>query len=392
MLYDMFQRHFKYFISSKNVLFSLLRNGSNYMYYKIHENSRLKSNVNNYALFFFKNLYKKRSYYVSKHTYYSNFFYIYWAKRFYGYKLYGNHKNKFDEFFLLQYYFKFLKSKTFFFNYLINFSFLYIQKINANILNYVFIINQYKTKLIIPTIKFYKYLLLFFFKREHYYNLLDNNKNFKQLLPSYFSFFSIFFNQLSIELVNWYSLINNNKFESYQTTFLFNSCFILHNTNALYLHYKYKYLYYYRVYNFYIFYIFYYLYNHLFKVYKKLKLKSFKLSYDLIKYNEYNRYYLGLRTRILILTIRNRYKRGFTVERIFRNLKFFLRESIKKKELSGYYISIRGRYKRSSRSNKLIIKKGAYSFNKIDLKVDSSYGTLNTKYGIAGIKVIFAFK
>ena len=161
---------------------------------------------------------------------------------------------------------------------------------------------------------------------------------------------------------------------------------------AIYLHYKYKYLYYYRVYSFYIFYIFYYLYNHLYKVYKKLKLKDFKLSYDLIKYNEYNRYYLGLRTRMLILTIRNRYKRGFTVEKIFRSIKFFLRESMKKKELAGYYISIRGRYKRSSRSNKLIIKKGVYSFNKIDLKIDSSYGTLNTKYGIAGIKVIFAFK
>ena len=82
---------------------------------------------------------------------------------------------------------------------------------------------------------------------------------------------------------------------------------------------------------------------------KTSKMDSNFYGYDLIKYNEYHRYYLGLRTRMLILTIRNRYKRGFTIRKIFRNIKFFLRESIKKKELVGYYISIRGRYKKSSR-------------------------------------------
>jgi hypothetical protein len=392
MFHQLFKFHMKYFIASKNVIFSLMRNGSFYMYYKLYEISRHKTRKNATVSLFLTNLSKRRSFYVSKSTCYSNFFFIYWAKKFYGYNVYGNYKHLYDEFNILNYYFKFFKSKSFFFNYLINFIFSYIQKININIFNYVFILNQYKTKLIIESNQFYKYLILFHFKRNQYLNFFNLKETSHIIIPRYFSFFSLFFKELSVELSNWYSIVNNSCSNLYQSTFLFNLCFINHNTNAVYLHYKYKYLYYYRVYNFYIFYIFYYLYNHLFKVYKKLKLKEFKLSYDLIKYNEYNRYYLGLRTRMLILTIRNRYKRGFTVEKIFRNLKFFLRESMKKKELAGYYISIRGRYKRSSRSNKLIIKKGVYSFNKIDLKVDSSYGTLNTKYGIAGIKVIFAFK
>lgn len=394
-LHKMFRRSKKYFISSKNVLFSLMRNGMVYMYYKLYLLSRhYQNNKTNAPSFILKNLARRRSFYVSKQTYYSNFFFIYWATKYYGYKVYfRNFKNGCDQFHLLTHYFKFMKQKSFFFNYLLNFIFLYIQKININILKYVFIINQYKTKLIIPLNKFYKYLLLFFYKRNHYLSIYNKKKIDTNFFPIYFSFFSIYFKQLSVELINWYNLVNNSEqFMNYYSTFLFKSCFILHNTIAIYLHYKYKYLYYYRVYNFYVFYIFYYLYNHLYKVYKTLKLKSFKLAYDLIKNNEYNRYYLGLRTRMLILTIRNRYKKGFTIERIFRNLKFFLRESMRKKELAGYYISIRGRYKRSSRSNKLIIKKGTYSFNKIDLKVDSSYGTLNTRYGIAGIKVIFAFK
>ena len=382
----------KFFISSKSVIFSLIRNGGFYSYYKLHEISRHKIRKNATVSIFLTNLKKKRSFYVSKRTRYSNFFFIYWAQKFYGYNVYGKYKHILDEFNILNYYFKFFKSKTFFFNYLINFIFGYIQKINLNMFNYVFILNQYKTKLIINSNQFYKYLILFHFKRDQYLNFLKLKEVSNLIMPSHFSFFSLFFKEVSVELSQWYSLINNSYLNNYQSTFLFNLCFINHNTHAVYVHYKYKYLYYYRVYNFYIFYIFYYLYNHLFKVYKKLKLKEFKLSYDLIKYNEYNRYYLGLRTRMLILTIRNRYKRGFTVPKIFRNIKFFLRESMKKKELAGYYISIRGRYKRSSRSNKLILKKGVYSFNKIDLKIDSSYGTLNTKFGIAGIKIIFAFK
>jgi hypothetical protein len=397
MFYNVFQSHIKYFISSRKVIFSLLRNATRYISYKFHDTKRdIVMEPNTSLSFFFHNLKQKRSFCVSKYTHYSNFFFIYWATKFYGYKVYTNENNKFkfDDFHLFYHYFKFFKSKSFFFNYLINFIFAYIQKVNINILNYVFILNQYKTTLIIESTKFYKYLIFFFFKRTHYNNFfqLKEKDNLTNNISVYFSFFSVFFKQMSLELINWYSILNNSYSNAYQFNFLFNLCFIPLNTNAVYLHYKFKYLYYYRVYSFYIFYIFYYLYNHLFKVYKKLKLKSFKLSYDLIKYNEYNRYYLGLRTRMLILTIRNRYKRGFTIERIFRDLKFFLGESIKKKELAGYYISIRGRYKRSSRSNKLIIKRGVYSFNKIDLKVDSSYGTLNTKYGIAGIKVIFAFK
>jgi hypothetical protein len=398
MLYKLFKSSMNFFMTARKVIFSLIRNGSFFMYYKVHQvYGNISKQYNNYkksaiVSLFLKNLKMKRSFYVSKYTKYSNFFFIYWAKRFYGYNVYGNAQSSLDKFVILNNYFKFFKSKTFFFNYLINFIFSYIQKLNINIFNYVFILNQYKTKLIIELNQFYKYLILFFFKKNQYLNFLNLKKEFNLTMPKYFSFFSIYFKQLSLELSNWYSFVNNNNVGLYQPTLLFNLCFISNNTNAIYLHYKYKYLYYYRVYNFYIFYIFYYLYNHLFKVYKKLKLKDFKLSYDLIKYNEYNRYYLGLRTRMLILTIRNKYKHGFPIERIFRNIKFFLRESMKKKELAGYYISIRGRYKRSSRSNKLIIKKGVYSFNKIDLKIDSSYGTLNTRYGIAGIKVIFAFK
>jgi hypothetical protein len=390
--YKLSKNYIKYFAASRKVLFSLMRNSRFYMRDKTHVktiNAQLYRTSK--IKLFLKGLKMRRSYYVSRYTRYSSFFFIYWAKKFYGYEVYENYRKKFDTSLRLQHYFKFFKSKTFFFNYLINFIFSYIQKLNINIFNYVFILNQYKTKLVIDVNQYYKYLILFFFKKQQYLNIYNMKNQFNFIMPQYFSFFSIFFKQLSIELSNWYSLININ-LKGCQSTFLFNLCFISLNTNAVYLHYKYKYLYYYRVYNFYIFYIFYYLYNHLFKVYKKLKLKGFKLSYDLIKNNEYNRYYLGLRTRMLILTIRNKYKHGFTVEKIFRNIQFFLRESMKKKELAGYYISIRGRYKRSRRSNKLIIKKGVYSFNKIDLKIDSSYGTLNTKFGIAGIKVIFAFK
>ena len=392
LFYKLSRSYVKYFFASRKVIFSLIRNSSFYIRDKSYgKASNTKIYKNSKIKLFLKELKMRRSYYVSKHTRYSNFFFIYWAKKFYGYDVYDNYRKNFDTSARLQYYFKFFKSKTFFFNYLINFTFSYIQKLNINIFNYVFILNQYKTKLVIEVNQFYKYLILFFFKKNQYLNFYNLKNKFNFIMPKYFSFFSIYFKQLSIELSNWYSLININ-LNRCQSTVLFNLCFISHNTSAVYLHYKYKYLYYYRVYNFYIFYIFYYLYNHLFKVYKKLKLKGFKLSYDLIKNNEYNRYYLGLRTRMLILTIRNKYKHGFTVEKIFRNIQFFLRESMKKKELAGYYISIRGRYKRSRRSNKLIIKKGVYSFNKIDLKIDSSYGTLNTKYGIAGIKVIFAFK
>jgi hypothetical protein len=104
----------KYFVASKNVIFSLMRNGSFYMYYKLYEISRHKTRKNSTVSLFLTNLSKRRSFYVSKSTSYSNFFFIYWAKKFYGYKVYGNYKHSFDEFNIFRYYFKFFKSKTFF--------------------------------------------------------------------------------------------------------------------------------------------------------------------------------------------------------------------------------------------------------------------------------------
>lgn len=161
IFYKSFKASMKYFIASKNVIFSLIKNGSFYIYYNLYEISRSKMRTNATVSLFLTNFKNKRSFYVSRSTTYSNFFFIYWAQKFYGYNIYGHYKHTFDEFNILTKYFKFFKSKSFFFNYLLNFILSYIQKINLNILNYVFILNQYKTKLIINSNNFYKYLILF---------------------------------------------------------------------------------------------------------------------------------------------------------------------------------------------------------------------------------------
>lgn len=83
----------KYFIASKNVIFSLIKNGSFYIYYNLYEISRSKMRTNPTVSLFLTNLKNKRSFYVSRSTTYSNFFFIYWAQKFYGYNIYGHYKH-----------------------------------------------------------------------------------------------------------------------------------------------------------------------------------------------------------------------------------------------------------------------------------------------------------
>src|SRR3990167_4495667 len=61
-----FKSYMKYFIASKNVIFSLMRNGSFYMYYKSYEISRKNSLNTSTVALFLTNLRKRRSFYVSK--------------------------------------------------------------------------------------------------------------------------------------------------------------------------------------------------------------------------------------------------------------------------------------------------------------------------------------
>ena len=71
------------------------------MYYKVHETPRKNfKNLNTTLSFFLKDLKKRRAFYISKNTYYSNFYYIYWAKKYFGYKVYGKSKKN-KNFYLL---------------------------------------------------------------------------------------------------------------------------------------------------------------------------------------------------------------------------------------------------------------------------------------------------
>jgi len=76
---------------------------------------------------------------------------------------------------------------------------------------------------------------------------------------------------------------------------------------------------------------------------------------------------------------------------IFKDLRSLLRKTLRKQEILGYYLLIKGRFKRSSRSNKLLLKAGKISFNKVDLKMESATSEVVTRYGVAGIRIIFTY-
>lgn len=74
-----------------------------------------------------------------------------------------------------------------------------------------------------------------------------------------------------------------------------------------------------------------------------------------------------------------------------RDLTYLLNIYYKKKEIKGYYIRIKGRFKRGRRKSILLRRKGVIAFNSIHLKLDSCYGLLYTRFGIAGVKIIFSY-
>lgn len=68
-----------------------------------------------------------------------------------------------------------------------------------------------------------------------------------------------------------------------------------------------------------------------------------------------------------------------------------LNKFLKKNELKGYYIRVKGRFKRGRRTATLLRRKGFISFNSLNLKINSSYGLLYTRFGVAGLKIIFSY-
>lgn len=60
-------------------------------------------------------------------------------------------------------------------------------------------------------------------------------------------------------------------------------------------------------------------------------------------------------------------------------------------ELKGYYIKVKGRFQRGRRKKIFIKRKGFIAFNSLHLKLDSCYGLLHTRFGISGLKIIFAY-
>jgi ribosomal protein S3 len=59
--------------------------------------------------------------------------------------------------------------------------------------------------------------------------------------------------------------------------------------------------------------------------------------------------------------------------------------------LKGYYIRVKGRFKRGRRKATFLRRQGFIAFNSLNLKLDSHYGLLYTRFGIAGIKIIFSY-
>lgn len=62
-----------------------------------------------------------------------------------------------------------------------------------------------------------------------------------------------------------------------------------------------------------------------------------------------------------------------------------------KNQIKGYYIRIKGRFQRGRRKSKIIVRKGFIAFNSLHLQLDSCYGLLHTRFGIAGLKIVFSY-
>ena len=63
---------------------------------------------------------------------------------------------------------------------------------------------------------------------------------------------------------------------------------------------------------------------------------------------------------------------------------------LKKNQLKGYYIRIKGRFKRGRRKATLLKRKGFIAFNSLHLCLNTEHGILYTKFGVSGVKIVFA--
>ena len=62
-----------------------------------------------------------------------------------------------------------------------------------------------------------------------------------------------------------------------------------------------------------------------------------------------------------------------------------------KNQIKGYNIRVKGRFQRGRRKNKLLVRKGFIAFNSLHLNLKSCYGLLHTRFGIAGVKIVFSY-
>jgi len=114
------------------------------------------------------------------------------------------------------------------------------------------------------------------------------------------------------------------------------------------------------------------------------------LYYHLLKRGENKRLSLGIKPINLVTTFNRRLKKGFSVFKITRDITKILDIFLYQKKIKGYYIRVKGRFKRGRRKSKLVNRKGFIAFNTLDLRLESCYGLLYSRFGIAGLKIILS--
>lgn len=67
-----------------------------------------------------------------------------------------------------------------------------------------------------------------------------------------------------------------------------------------------------------------------------------------------------------------------------------LNNYIKKKDIKGYFLQIKGRFQKSTRKIKFLKRNGFVSFNNLKCKLDVEYDVLYTKFGATGLKIILS--
>jgi ribosomal protein S3 len=79
------------------------------------------------------------------------------------------------------------------------------------------------------------------------------------------------------------------------------------------------------------------------------------------------------------------------VPKILSDITRTLNNLIISKEIKGYYIQIKGRFQRGQRKVQFLKRHGLISLNNLNNKLKVNYGLLYTRFGIAGIKIIFCY-